>query len=83
MKLLYFQEQPIPSDDEQEECVPKPSKEDLDKEFEVFYQEDTEELLALTYCLPAASVSTIQEVSAIPEAMLGVMRPQSRWSCVL
>lgn len=36
-KLLYFQEQPIPSDNEQEECVPKPSKKDLDKEFVVFY----------------------------------------------
>lgn len=42
-KLLYSQEQPIPSDDEQEESIPEPTQEDLDKDFEVFYQEDPED----------------------------------------
>lgn len=71
MKLLYSQEQPIPSDDEQEEHAPEPTKEDLDKDFEVFYQEDPEELsIPLHRCLPTASVSTSQETTNIPEAMV-------------
>jgi len=70
-KLLYSQEQPISSDDKQEECAPKPTKEDLDKDFEVFYQEDLEDLPAPSYyCLAIALVSTSQEVTNIPEAMV-------------
>lgn len=69
-KLLYSQEQPIPSNDDQEERAPEPTKEELDKDVKFFYQEDTEELLAPTHRrLPAASVSTSQEASNIPEAI--------------
>ena len=41
-KLLYSQEQAIPSEDEPEERIPEPTQEDLDKDFEIFYREDPE-----------------------------------------
>lgn len=44
-KLLYSQEQPIPFDEEHEEHASKPTQEDLDKDFKVFYQEDLEDSL--------------------------------------
>ena len=70
-KLLYSQEQIIPSDDEQEEQAPEPTQEDLDKDFEVFYQEAPEDSLATT-CrhLIVAQVSTSQEALDILEAMV-------------
>lgn len=50
--------------------MPKPTKEELDKDVKFFYQEDIEELLAPTHrCLPTASVSTSQEASNILEAI--------------
>lgn len=70
-KLLYSQKQPIPSDDKQEEHAPEPTQEDLDKDFKVFYQEDTKSILTSSHPrLPAASISTSQEASNIPEVMV-------------
>lgn len=57
-KLLYSQEQPIPCDDEGEERAPTLSQEDLDRNFEVFYQKDPENLPPPTHLhLPDAFVS--------------------------
>ena len=70
-KLLYSQDQPIPSDNEPEEHAPEPTQKDLDKDFEVFYQEDPEDSLAPTHHhLTTAQVSTNQEVSNIPKEMV-------------
>jgi len=70
-KLLYSQEQPIPSEDKQEEQAPEPTQEDLDKDFEVFYQEDPKDSLAPSHChLTTTQVSTSQEASNISVAMV-------------
>ena len=70
-KLLYSQEQAIPSDKEPEERTPEPTQEDLDKDFEVFYCEDPKDSLAPTYRhLATAQVSTSQEATKIPKAMV-------------
>ena len=59
-KHLYSQKQPLPSDDEQEEPKTEPTQEVLDKDFEVFYQEDPEDSPAPTHhYLIVAQVSTI------------------------
>lgn len=39
-KLLYSEEQPIPSDNEEEERASEPTQEVTDKDFEVFYQQE-------------------------------------------
>ena len=68
-KLLYSQRQPIPFDDKQEVLTPKPTQKDLDKDFEVFYQEDPEDSpIPLHRQLVAAQVSTSQDATNVPEA---------------
>ena len=70
-KLLYFLEKPIPTFDEQEEHAPEPTKEDLDKYFEVFYQKDPKDHPAPSYRhSTTASISISQEAPDIPKAMV-------------
>ena len=58
-KLLYSHEQPLPSDDEREEPISELTQEDLDKDFEVFYQADPEDSpTPAHHHLVAAQVST-------------------------
>ena len=47
-KLLYYQEQAIPSDNKPEKHTPKSTQDDMDKDFEVFYYEDPEDSPAPT-----------------------------------
>ena len=48
-KLLYYQELPIPLDDEAKERTFEPTQKVTDKDFEVFYQqEDPEDLLGIS-----------------------------------
>lgn len=74
-KLLYSHEQPLPSNDKQEEereePISKPTQKDIDKGFEVFYRADPQDSLAVAHHhLIAAQVSTSQEATGIPEAMV-------------
>ena len=70
-KLLYSYKQPFPSDDEREKPTTELTQEDIDKNFEVFYQEDPEDSsVPAHHHLVAAQVSTNQEGINIPEAMV-------------
>lgn len=70
-KLLYSHEQPLPSKDEWEEPMVEPTREDIEKDFEVFYWADSEDTLASAHRhLVVAQVSTSQEVADVSEAML-------------
>lgn len=70
-KLLYSHKQPLPSDDEQEWATPGPTQKDIDKDFEVFYRADFKDSLAPIHCpLVATQVSTSQEITNVPKAMV-------------
>lgn len=49
-KLPYSHEQLLPSDKEHEESASKPTQEDIEKDFEVFYQADSEDPLKPSHC---------------------------------
>ena len=60
-----------PSDNEREEPPSKPTQEDLDKDFEVFYQANPEDSSTPAHLhLVAAQVSTSQEAANVLEAMV-------------
>ena len=71
-RLLYSQEPPIPSDKENKKPTPEPIQEVIDKDFEVFYQqEDPEDLPSTSQrrLLPA-QVSASQREANIPKGMV-------------
>jgi len=71
-KLLYTQEQPIPSDDEIREHTLEPTQEVTDKDFKVFYQqEDFEDLPGPFHHRPLPTqTNTNQEATNTPKGMV-------------
>ena len=49
-KLLYSYEQPISSDEEQEELASEPTQVDIERDFEVFYHADSEDTSEPSHC---------------------------------
>ena len=70
-KLLYSHERPLPFDKEREEPASEPTREDIEKDFEVFNRTNTKDPPVSTYRkLVAAQDSTSQEAVDIPDAMV-------------